>query len=351
MKKLTQLVLVLLIGALQSNAQITVNRSDFGNIGDQLLYGTDTTGTNLSIGPAGANVTWDFSTSAVANFYDTAIFKDPTLIAGSPVEANVGVDDGKLIQYFNIANDKVELVIQFDQFGLDNQTIQITSFPFTFGNVVHDSAYTKTTGTPEDFGFSGLPFDSVRITIDIHTTSAADGWGTLKIATETYPALRVRNITNVDVTVEGKAPIIGWTVVPTNLDRKQELYAWYGNNKKFSLAEAIMDTSENIASFKYQVNSIPTPTGLNKLSGISINNLYPNPANDHVSIDLKSEYKEVVSMQIVDLTGKVVADESFQLNGNVTLAKVNTTSLSDGIYTAHFASAHTNGTAKFIVKH
>lgn len=353
MKKLAPLAIVLLMAAAQSNAQITIIRSDFGSIGDQIFYGTDSSTSGLSIGPAGANVTWDFSASAVADFYDTSDFVDPTQLPGSPVQANIAVDDGVEPQYFNIDNDKVELVIPLDEFGLDNQLIRITSFPFTFGNVIHDSAYVQASGTPEDFGFPAMPpLDSVRITVDVRTTSAVDGWGTLKIATETYNSLRVRNITNIDVTVEGHVPFIGWSDLPFNLDRHQELYAWYGKNKKFSLAEAIMDSSGNdIVSFRYQVNNIPTPTGLNKLSGISVNNLFPNPANDHVSIEIKSDYKEAVLMQIVDLTGKVVATESFELGGSATSAKVNTSMLPDGMYMAHFTSAHTNGTAKFTVKH
>jgi hypothetical protein len=42
-------------------AQITLNLSDYPDIGDDIFYFTDTLPVGATVGMAGANQTWDFS--------------------------------------------------------------------------------------------------------------------------------------------------------------------------------------------------------------------------------------------------------------------------------------------------
>ena len=60
------LLILALISTLYTNAQITINYSDYPEIGDVVMYDT-TNVTGLSVGTSGANQTWDFS------FYDIYI--------------------------------------------------------------------------------------------------------------------------------------------------------------------------------------------------------------------------------------------------------------------------------------
>jgi hypothetical protein len=350
MKKFILIVLVSAFACLQSKAQITITRSDFGNIGDVVYYGNDTTTATLTPGSGGANKVWDFSTTAVADFWDSATFVDPAVVPGAPSEANLGLKTGGGTDFFYIDNTQVRLVVKLDDYGVDNQSVKISSFPFTYLSTLKDSAHTQAQGTPEDFGFSGLPYDSIRIDIKIVTTSLVDGWGTLKIGSETYDALRVRNETNVDVTVEGKL-IIVWTPIPVNLDRVQKLYAWYGAGKKYSLAEAVIDTAGDVEFFRYQSPVFHPQVGLSKVLNTAVKSSYPNPANDNLTVELKSEYKETVRMEVSDITGKIFVVKNIDASGNTTNVDINTQDFPDGMYIAHFSSMHTNGTAKFVVKH
>lgn len=352
MKKLILILLAAGFTSQQSQAQISVSRTDFGSIGDVVYYGHDSTASGISVGSGGPNKTWDFSTVAVANYYDSTTFMDPANMAGAPSGANIALKRTNVLpDYFYMDNSEVKVIVKLDDYGVDNQSVKITTFPFTYLSSLVDSAKTQAQGTPDDFGYSGLPYDSIRITIDIKTTSLADGWGTLKIATETYNALRVKNVTNVDVTIEGKLPVIGWTPLPINLDRRQELYAWYGNNKKYSLAEAALDTAGNITEFSYQVTSFPGPTGVKNILPEVVKNMYPNPANDQLTLELKSDYKETMLMEVMDITGKVVATQTVESTGGITNAVINTLSFTDGMYMARFSGTHTNGSARFMVKH
>lgn len=352
MKKFTLLLFVSFFVYKQSDAQITITRADFGTIGDVLQYANDTSTATLSVGSAGANMTWDFSTAATANYYDSTRFLDPSTLPGAPVEANLALESGNQPDFFYFDSTQVKVIAQLDNFGLDNQAVKIITFPFTYLSTLRDSVRTSSQGKPEDYGFSGTPYDSIRITIDIITTSLVDGWGTLKIGSDVYNnTLRIKNKTNAKVDVQGKLPIIGWSPVPVNLNRTDEMYTWYGQGKKYALAEAPMDTSGKVGSFRYQVNSIPGPTGLKTVSPLAVKNMYPNPANTELTVELKSPYKEAALIQITDITGKVVLSQTIDLSGNMTQAMINTAELPNGIYLARFTSAHTGNTAKFIVQH
>lgn len=350
MKKLYALLGILSSGISCLHAQITITRSDFGMIGDVLYYANDTTLTNLSVGPSGVNQTWNFSTSVRADYYDTSSFVDPLTLDGAPAEANLAIDEGADSEpaFFNIDNTRVKTILALGDFGMDNQQLTITNFPLNYGDIIKDSAYTKVQGTPDDFGFSGLPYDSLRITVDIHTTSTADGWGSITTPGGTHSALRVRNVTDVDVTIEGKLPIIGWSPVPVNPDRQQILYAWYGNGKKFSLAEANLDTNGVVTSFRYQVDSIPKkPT--TGIAALSTNNktitTYPNPANEKLFVH--TPYTQGL-LEIKTVTGQSVLTQP--LLNNTT--NIDIQNIPNGIYFMHVRNSEGSiEKSKIVIQH
>jgi hypothetical protein len=72
--------------------------------------------------------------------------------------------------------------------------------------------------------------------------------------------------------------------------------------------------------------------------------VYPNPSSDVVTIE--SNMTEG-SIQIIDLTGKVVANQA--VNGVATV--FNTSALTNGMYTVILTNGSTVETRKFIVQH
>ena len=72
--------------------------------------------------------------------------------------------------------------------------------------------------------------------------------------------------------------------------------------------------------------------------------VYPNPTSEVVSIE--SNMTEG-SIQIMDLTGKVIANE--MINGVST--SFNTSALTNGMYTVILTNGSTVETRKFIVQH
>jgi hypothetical protein len=337
------------------SAQITINRADFGTIGDLIFYANDSTiGATLNPGAAGANVTWNFASAVSANFYDSASFEDPTAFPGSPEESNIAIVEQGNPSYFNITDSTVKVIIPLDFLGGSNPQIQISNLPFTFGGPsLVDSTSSKIQGTPEDFGYSGVPFDSMRINFMVHSTSLVDGWGTLITPAETVDALRVKNETKVDVTIEGKLPVVGtWINVPYDgLNQDQVIYGWYAKGKKYTVAEASLDSMGNIDLFRYQVASVPTPTGLENISRTVTSVLQPNPVNDALKLTFNSKFEEKGTLFIFDITGKILATQEIMITKNENEITLKTSDLNNGIYFTRIVSEHVNSTSKFVVKH
>lgn len=348
MKKIYTLFCMMGLFLVQSNAQITVTRADFGAIGDVVYYASDSTLTSLSVGASGTNKTWNFLSLGKPDTYDTSTFKDPIMVSGAPAEANIAIDEGMIgASFFHIDNNRVKTILPLGDFGMDNQQLTITNFPLNYGDVIKDSAFAKTQGVPADFGLTGLPYDSIRITIDVHTTSTVDGWGSLVVPSGTNNVLRVRNVTHVDVTVEGKI-LLFWTTVPVNLDRNQILFAWYGNNKKYALAEAQLDTNGVVTSFRYQVDSVPTKptTGLAQAHKPMVSiAAYPNPANAHIVFNTGTATGQ---LEIMDITGHLVSGTN--LTGATTT--ISTQEMPAGMYIARVQTTDGSySTVKFVVQH
>lgn len=59
--------------------------------------------------------------------------------------------------------------------------------------------------------------------------------------------------------------------------------------------------------------------------------LYPNPTNDMAFIDLVELNNETIHLSITDLSGKIISERSYELNGNVSLP-INTTTFAEGTY-------------------
>ena len=136
--------------------------------------------------------------------------------------------------------------------------------------------------------------------------------------------------------------------VPLQLDvSSQKYYGW-----------ARLDAATNAMSFTvkdYAYNSIPNQsilagepiaTGINENSFAASINLFPNPANNHLSIALGSNNKKV-EVAIADITGKIVYTTTIVETDKV---EVNTNEFAEGIYIVQIQSGEFISTKKLIIK-
>ncbi|PVW15257.1 T9SS type A sorting domain-containing protein [Marixanthomonas spongiae] len=83
------------------------------------------------------------------------------------------------------------------------------------------------------------------------------------------------------------------------------------------------------------------PLGINENQGLDFN-LYPNPANDYVTVNLQST-GETYQVEIVDMLGKTVLTSEVTNNGRIQVS-----ALAAGNYFVKLTSAETSGVVKFV---
>lgn len=124
---------------------------------------------------------------------------------------------------------------------------------------------------------------------------------------------------------------------------------WDANPIITNVQNASFTTNLMTSNFNFTANFIPDPT-----SGISQNVdggmlVFPNPANNNLTIKLMREEYRVERVEIIAMDGKLVLSESSELNGNY--LEINCSQLSSGIYMARiYSNGHINS-VKVTIRH
>ena len=126
-------------------------------------------------------------------------------------------------------------------------------------------------------------------------------------------------------------------------------YGW------IKLGVTIASYSVSITIMEYAYNSIPNqpilagetnPTGIIENSFASSINLFPNPANNHLTIALGSNNQKV-KVTIADITGKIIYSTTASETQKV---EVNTKEFAEGIYVVQIQTADFFETKKLVVE-
>jgi hypothetical protein len=262
MKNIFSFLVATLTLVLFANAQITFNRSDYGNIGDKVLYAIDTNvSSGVSVGATG-NINWDLRGIMQVHEIDSTQFIDPSTDPNAPAGTNLIIQSSNGVpQYQEVTDSSISMLIDQPDFGITGIKLKITSLPLTYLSSTSDSTSISVKGTLADFGISPIQgFDSVRIDVKIHTNSLCDAWGDLTLPdSSTHDCLRVKISVDQKVKAFLRMTLLGtWIPAPyTQPDQTSVIYNWFGTNSKNYLAKADIDTSGNIASFSYKITELP----------------------------------------------------------------------------------------------
>ena len=145
-----------------------------------------------------------------------------------------------------------------------------------------------------------------------------------------------------------------------SIDRYLGLKLIVGANTYYGWARMQIDVVTGIPSCTikdYAYNSIPNqpilagdtgtvPTGIFENSFSSSINLFPNPANNHLTIALGSNNKNV-EVAIADITGKIIYTTTANETNKI---EVNTGEFAEGIYIVKIQSGEFIATKKLIIK-
>ncbi len=278
---------------------------------------------NFNPGPAGANVTWDFSNLNHVAGFDFATYgscalprtfcnqfpDNPNLVTETPIK----VLDRNEANYYRFSSDSYTCLgtTQFrDPFSaILKYTYSIPRdvlrFPMSYNTVFTNAWYAYGSVPSIAEMFTGV--DTVK----------ADAWGTIKTPAGIFQALRVRTSATIYDTVRGEphfAP--GGDTGVTHYVR----YDWYDGISKIPVYTGVISTTTYTPFSLLQLNSGITinanygaylkgvPAGIDILAGSTFNwTVAPNPVTGNlIQVRIESANSAAVSLRLIDLLGREV---------------------------------------------
>jgi len=325
MKKNLFAIALIFLG-INSFAQITVTDADLMSIGDIIYQGYDESpSSSISLGNAGPNQTWDFSTLQ-SQEYDTTKFINPigTPFAADHPSANLCIDDDGEYIYINKSAQSLSLV------GFDNYPYPqlISPLPLnyglstTLGSVVIMDSVLENSFLPDSIAIfitmgQSQQIDSIKILIESSTDFNVDAYGDVIIPMGTFDALRLKtdDVTTTDYFVYCSDTIFGngsWYPMPAAIFPPEveitSSYSWWTNDPliKFVLVQMEIDSLGGINGVDF-INS-SAPSSVRDLSSNNFN-IYPIPAVNSLTIEAKNN--ELTSLDLIGLNGKVILKKEF----------------------------------------
>ncbi|MBT3611623.1 MAG: T9SS type A sorting domain-containing protein [Flavobacteriales bacterium] len=320
-----------------SFAQITVADTDLMNVGDIIYQAYDDAPTSsISLGNAGPNQTWDFSTLQ-AQEYDTTEFIDPT---GTPFgidhpTANLCIDDNGEYIYIDKNAQGLNLV-GFDNFPYPQLVVPL---PLTYGlntivgpviimdSVIDNSLLPDSMAVFITMG-QAQQIDSIQILIESSTEFNVDAHGDVIIPMGTFDALRVKtdDVTTTDYFLYCSDTVTGngnWYPMPAAIAPSEveiiSSYAWWTNDPliKFALVQIEIDSLGGIDAIDF----MHSPSSSSVADLLTNNfNIYPIPAINNLTIETQNN--ELASLELVDLTGKVILKKEFTQSTSLDVSRI-----------------------------
>ena len=363
MKKL--FILTCSFSALISQAQITLNQSDFGSPGDVFYQATDETVVELNVGMASATAqNWNFSTLTIDQF-DTLNFVTPANAPGGGDFPNASVallTGPNTALFFNNTSGSVQVLgngAGAGGFGFSapfNPPFNLLTYPTTYGanssqNYSFDITNYIGLDTTADVPIVGtlvIQLDSIRIKREGQVNINFDAFGNLTLPIGTFSSLRALNVqTNNDSTFAYllqpvSIPLFninltaGWNVITNDIAAAisvvapgifvgnttgvtvEKSYDWFTNNKDYLICSIRVDSATAMIPQSARYLSDPIFLSNPEMELIDGGYVYPNPAGHLISFSgLPQGFTGVAVM--TDMSGRVMQKTSILANAPISI--------------------------------
>lgn len=316
MKKIN-LILFLIVGIL-SYAQPSITRAGVDRVNSTIsLKSGDVSGTSITAGSSGANITWDFSAYTGVNpiTYTTKVcpgeancfrFPGANRIAAM---ANIDTND-----FSSMTDTEATMLGSYSGPALGDVTVTYVNplieykFPITYLQQFDDTY---------EFNSVSASIGNTNETGQVSVT--VDGYGTVITPRGTYPnVLRIKRMRTATQTIAS-------VPVPLTATYTNESYQWVSQTDgmvfSFAINTSVFSGNTNVSkSVSYLDTAVLSTVDLDSKKGeISI---YPNPSTDFIMISSKEDVKKVT---ISSLEGKIVL--AAENSGKIDVSK-----LSKGVY-------------------
>jgi Secretion system C-terminal sorting domain len=293
-------------------------------------------GSYQSPGNAGANQTWDFTALAGSTGeLNSCISSASTANASSFPNSNVALSSSPAsMRYYRTTSAALEnhgtwvgnVLTPF------SDPEDLVRFPFTSGNSFTDT-------------WSGTYTTSYQIFRKGTTSVTADAFGTITTPAGTFTnVLRVHFVQAYQDSFNFGAPF----VITFNNDE----YMWYQEGFHNQVATTFALTSSSGLNATGASYSSTGPVAMvNTTDLVASANLFPNPAADHMTLELELPLSQDVGVRVFNSLGQQVnAIEATKGNPGINRFEVAVDQLSEGIYFAKITvNGQTSSTKRFVV--
>ncbi len=319
--------------------QITVTNSTFPQAGDTLFTIIDAD-SNITLGDAGDNVTWDYR-SLAGPFARETRFLEASLgvdSEGFPDADLVSISANEQETYYKSFSNKIIEIGRAGEFiqGFDipvqyEENPTFRRAPISFGDIDDDEAIASV-----DVGSDIIPvellasipldFDSIRVSLVSNSDSQVDAWGTVRLPDGDYEVIRDKVSTTTDTKVFAKLPILGWFDVTTVIGGLEGIgdavgvvqtitYNYYSAEDKEIVVSVSTNDQDVITNVEYKGDAIISDIKV-VTPDYTMITAYPNPSFGNVSIQMVNYPLGEYRMKVYNVVGKELWAESFQLKSN-----------------------------------
>ncbi len=365
MKKIILIHLLLLMVFPCIQAQITVTKAVFPEVGDLYYTSRDTATPGVMITPDGPNQTWVFD-NFIPRFADTTniIAASQGSVAADYPEADVIVPYLGGEGYADTSGDSVTVIGFFGDGGfgfgsgfnvnLDPDLVAL-AVPLDYGQSFTDDFGFNLEFDPSNFPQlqmlldslvpAGVTIDSIRITYNSVRTSEVDAWGQLTTGHGTFDVLRVERLEYNETNFEVKPSFPPVWIDPSTLGvaipfagiDTTLVYDFVNDVAKTQIMTvSVDDITGDILSVNYKIDpSEVVPIVMSSVEhtieeGFSIN-AYPNPAFVEVNFTVSNVPSGQYTLNIYNLLGRKLLSRQLLLNGQH-LEKLDVSNFPKGSY-------------------
>lgn len=302
----------------------------------------DTIGSNFTLTPPGAGLTWNYLNSFTVHdtggFYFQLPNTAPFNVAALYQQASFVSSDivqGDYLFVKNTANgmywDGIYSTDGFDIAGhlinnLEfNPDLMIIPIPFQYGDVVQQTANFEYIFPDSTFG----PDAFVKLTYHIFQDFETEAQGTLTTPLGTYPTtIRIKEMYTEGITYEVDSfATSNFQYLTDFAEPTKYRYRWMKQGPNCIVMTAEQDENGNVTAASYF-----TSGGTVGTQNLPTNNfeMWPNPAQMESSVQIKNTDANVHTIKVTDLSGRTVKSQLLE-NHNQTIS-ISTSGLGSGIY-------------------
>ena len=129
----------------------------------------------------------------------------------------------------------------------------------------------------------------------------------------------------------------------------KKLFARFNRTSSGSSADTIFFTSTGLTTQKIVVSGTNN-VGINQVNTLRGFNMYPNPAQQNITVDFILDNKSDVTIQIVDITGRIVLENNFEnLNEGRNSVNMNIAEIKNGFYFIKTESINSSVTSRLLI--